>query len=226
MTKDPLNPQDAMIDETKTPSFAPRNIQADRQLSKSSGRGLRYALLASGMLALVGVITLLIQTKEDAISFKVTPQEAATDTTEKTLTLEGVVYKGQTSEGEDFVLFADRTAESPDEDGKITMIAPRAKIDQPNDQSLTIRSNEGVYFQQVEHIHLSGRVVIVQPETGYTLYTEAVSARLEEDIIESLTTVRGFGPSSSITADGMIITNRGRDVVFVGNSALVLEDIK
>lgn len=54
MTKDPLNPQDAMIDETKTPSFAPRNIQADRQLSKSSGRGLRYALLASGMLALVG----------------------------------------------------------------------------------------------------------------------------------------------------------------------------
>jgi len=218
--------KDNIPEDNKTPSFAPRSIAADRHIARSSGRGLRYALLGAGMLALVGVITLLIQNQEDAISFKITPQEPSTVSKDKTLTLEGVIYKGQTSEGKDFVLFADRTAESPDEDGKITMIAPRAKIDQPNDQSFTIRSNEGVYYQQVEHIHLSGRVVIVQPETGYTLYTEAASAKLKEDLIESQSTVRGFGPSSTITADGMRITNNGRDVVFIGKSALELEDIK
>lgn len=187
---------------------------------------MRYAFLAAGMLALAGVISLLIQHQEESISFKVTPQEASTAASEKTLTLEGVVYKGQTNEGEDFVLFADKTSENPDEDGKITMIAPRAKIDQSDNQSLTIRSNEGIYYQLAEHINLSGRVVIVQPETGYTLYTESASARLDDDIIESLTTVRGFGPNSSITADGMRITNSGRDVVFIGNSELVIEDLK
>ncbi len=226
MTNDITDTHHPMTEDTKTPSFAPRDIRADNQMARSPGRGLRYALLAAGMLALGGVITLLIQNQEESISFKITPQEPSAITADKTLTLEGVVYKGQTSEGEDFVLFADRTAESPDEDGKITMIAPRAKIDQPNDQSLTIRSNEGIYYQLVEQINLSGRVVIVQPETGYTLYTEAASAKLEEDLIESQTTVRGFGPSSSITADGMLITNSGRDVIFIGNSALVLEDFK
>ena len=215
-----------MTDHNKTPSFSPRKISTDNQMSTSSSRWMRYAFLAAGMLALAGVISLLIQHQEKSISFKVTPQEASTVTGEKPLTLEGVVYKGQTNKGEDFVLFADKTSENPDEDGKITMIAPRAKIDQSNNQSLTIRSNEGIYHQLAEHINLSGRVVIVQPETGYTLYTESASARLEEDIIESLTTVRGFGPNSSITADGMRITNNGRDVVFIGNSELVLEDIK
>ena len=122
------------------------------------------------------------------------------------------------------MLFADVATEDADQQGLIEMLAPRAKLDQPDQQSLTIRSNEGVYYADDEELQLTGRVVIVQPDTGYTLYTEAARAWLDAGIVESTDDVHGYGPDSMITSKGMVISRPDNNVIFTGKSALVIEE--
>jgi hypothetical protein len=64
----------------------------------------------------------------------------------------------------------------------------------------------------------------VQPDTGYTLYTDAARAWLDDVIVESTDDVHGYGPDSMVTAKGMIISRPDNNVIFTGKSALVIEE--
>ncbi len=64
----------------------------------------------------------------------------------------------------------------------------------------------------------------MQPDTGYTLYTDVARALLDEGIVESTNDVHGYGPDSMITAKGMIISKPDNNVIFTGKSALVIEE--
>jgi LPS export ABC transporter protein LptC len=181
-------------------------------------------LILTGFIGLAGVSSLLIWEQSDTVNIQVTVTNHALPANSQSFRLEGATYKGNTADGDAYVLFADVATEDADQQGVIEMLAPRAKLDQPDQQSLTIRSNEGVYYADDEELQLTGRVVIVQPDTGYTLYTDAARAWLDAGIVESTDDVHGYGPDSMITAKGMVISRPDNNVIFTGKSALVIEE--
>lgn len=222
-----------MTSDQQKPSFAPRVAREQRPASDSdtayqvatwSGQRWRYALILTGLIGLAGVGSLLIWEQNDTVNIQVTATNPALPANSQSFRLEGATYKGNTADGDAYVLFADVATEDADRQGVIEMVAPRAKLDQPDQQSLTIRSNEGVYYANDEELQLTGRVVIVQPDTGYTLYTDAARALLNEGIVKSTDDVHGYGPDSMITAKGMIISKPDNNVIFTGKSALVIEE--
>ena len=222
-----------MTSDQQKPSFAPRMAPEQRPGSESdtayqvatwSGQRWRYILILTGFIGLAGVSSLLIWEQSDTVNIQVTVTNHALPANSQSFRLEGATYKGNTADGDTYVLFADVATEDADQQGVIEMLAPRAKLDQPDQQSLTIRSNEGVYYVDDEELQLTGRVVIVQPDTGYTLYTEAARAWLDAGIVESTDDVHGYGPDSMITSKGMVISRPDNNVIFTGKSALVIEE--
>jgi LPS export ABC transporter protein LptC len=222
-----------MTSDQQKPSFAPRVAPEQRSASESdtaqqvaiwSGQRWRYILILTGFIGLAGVSSLLIWEQSDTVNIQVTATNPALPANSQSFRLEGVTYKGNTDDGDAYVLFADVATEDAEQQGVIEMLAPRAKLDQPDQQSLTIRSNEGVYYADDEELQLTGRVVIVQPDTGYTLYTDAARAWLDDGIVESTDDVHGYGPDSMVTAKGMIISRPDNNVIFTGKSALVIEE--
>ena len=222
-----------MTSDQQKPSFAPRMAPEQRPGSESdtayqvatwSGQRWRYILILTGFIGLAGVSSLLIWEQSDTVNIQVTVTNPELPTNSQSFRLEGATYKGNTADGDAYVLFADVATEDADQQGLIEMLAPRAKLDQPDQQSLTIRSNEGVYYADDEELQLTGRVVIVQPDTGYTLYTEAARAWLDAGIVESTDDVHGYGPDSMITSKGMVISRPDNNVIITGKSALVIEE--
>ncbi|MGB1919456.1 MAG: LPS export ABC transporter periplasmic protein LptC [Candidatus Puniceispirillales bacterium] len=209
------------------PSFAPRTAPHDdhnQQLPSWNDQRWRYVLILTGLIGLAGIGSLLIWEGNDTMNIQVSSPHSDLTAKSKSFRLEGATYKGNTADGDEYVLFADAATEDADRQGIIEMVAPRAQLDQPDQQSVTIRSNDGIYYANDKELSLTGRVVIVQPDTGYTLYTDAAHALLDEGIVESTNDVHGYGPDSMITAKGMIISKPDNNVIFTGKSALVIEE--
>lgn len=223
-----------MASDQHKPSFAPRatrqQMPSDRDandngsIAEYQGNRLRYALILMGLIGLAGIGSLLIWDANDSVNIQITSTTPDLSAKGNSFRLEGATYKGNTADGDEYVLFADVATEDANQQGVIEMVSPRAKLEQPDQQSITIRSNEGVYKEKLEELTLTGRVVVVQPETGYTLFTEEARAFLDEGIVESTDDVHGYGPDSVIKAKGMILSKPENNVIFTGKSQMIIEE--
>ena len=219
------NDQQGQAKQGKTYSFAPRAetisagtreaIQTDRQR-----KYLRYLLLGAVLITASIGVSFISLTEHDDIKIKV--EQTIKDETNE-LVLEGVTYKGLTSEGNDFIVLAETAAENPDQPDQIKLTSPRARVDTDSGNPMTIRSNNGLFFRNDDRVDLDGRVVIVRPDLGYTLLTEQAQAFLDTGMMTSDVLVRGFSPQGQVTADGMVIKDHGQDVLFKGKSVLTLK---
>ena len=222
MTTPPPTYQDK---QGKTYSFAPRSepisdgtrdlLQSDKQ------RNYQRYLVLIALLVLAGIgLSFISLTEEEEIKIQV---ESTIQEESGALVLEGVTYKGLTSEGNDFIVLAETAAENPDKPDQVALTSPRALVDTDTGNPMTIRSNNGLFFRNDDRVDLDGRVVIVRPDLGYTLLTEQAVAFLDSGIMTSNVQVRGFSPQGQVTADGMEIKDHGRDVLFKGKSILTLK---
>ncbi len=209
----------------KTYSFAPRSepisdgtrdlLQSDKQ------RNYQRYLVLIALLVLAGIgLSFISLTEEEEIKIQV---ESTIQEESGALVLEGVTYKGLTSEGNDFIVLAETAAENPDKPDQVALTSPRARVDTDTGNPMTIRSNNGLFFRNDDRVDLDGRVVIVRPDLGYTLLTEQAVAFLDSGMMTSNVQVRGFSPQGQVTADGMEIKDHGRDVLFKGKSILTLK---
>jgi len=222
MTTPPPTDQDK---QGKTYSFAPRSepisdgtrdlLQSDKQ------RNYQRYLVLIALLVLAGIgLSFISLTEEEEIKIQV---ESTIQEESGALVLEGVTYKGLTSEGNDFIVLAETAAENPDKPDQVALTSPRARVDTDTGNPMTIRSNNGLFFRNDDRVDLDGRVVIVRPDLGYTLLTEQAVAFLDSGMMTSNVQVRGFSPQGQVTADGMEIKDHGRDVLFKGKSILTLK---
>lgn len=206
-------------------SFAPRT--RDTSSAKSMVEASRrHRAIRAGLIIGVGVVVVAVggllglggQT-DIKVQLK-----AETETTPETrnVELKGVSYKGVTSGGNEFIVLADTAIENPDKPNQIDMSSPRARVDTTNGRPITIRSNEGEFYRDENRVNLTGRVVIVRPDLGYTLLTEEADADLKTGRIISQREVRGYGPKANIRSNGMIIEEKGNDLTFIGHAILVL----
>jgi len=209
----------------KSFSFAPR--KRDRSSAKSMvdasrrHRAIRAGLILGVGVTIIAIGSLLGLSKTTDIKVQI-KAETVTSPESRDVELKGASYKGVTSGGNDFIVLADTATENPDRPDLINMDSPRARVETASGNPITIRSNEGEFFRDENKVHLTGRVVIVRPDLGYTLLTEKADADLDTGRMTSDTEVRGYGPKANIRSNGMIIEDKGNDLTFLGHAVLVL----
>ena len=148
--------------------------------------------------------------------------ETASVSQEGTVSIEGLSFQGVTDSGRDFAILADRASESTDRPDLVTLVSFQAEVDTAAGHPITIRSDNGELLRSSNTVNLSGDVVIVRPDLGYTLMTEEAFADLNSGELVSTVPVRGTGPDGSVDAGGIIISGNEEGIVFTGRTTLVI----
>ena len=213
----------------KSFTFAPRGISSAQPVERilegdRQRKSLRFSLMiGTGVVAAV-VLSFISLTAEEEIKVQVAADAPKVEAT-GSLELKGLTYKGITNDGNDFIVLAEIARETPDKPDEVELISPRARVDTTSGNPMTLRSNEGQFNRLAQRVHLNGRVVIVRPDIGYTLMTEAAIADLNSGKMSSDQLVRGFSPRARVKAQGMVINNNGLDVLFTGKSTLTIRQL-
>ena len=220
---DPLN-----LDKTTTKRFAFAPRERDRSdtansITENSRQRRNRRFMLTVIIGLVALITVAIVSfgDDDETAVQITAENASVSQT-GAVALEGVSYQGVTGEGKNFVILAETAFENTTQPDLVNMVSPRARVDTVSGNPITIQSNNGEFMRVDKTVNLSGRVVIVRPDLGYTLLTEEAFADLGKGMMKSEKPVRGFSPNGNISAGGLIITENSEDILFTGKSRLVI----
>ena len=206
-------------------SFVPREMTDDniaRSIASNSKRRRTQGILlaaSAGFIVLLGMF--LIGFDEENIEVQVSVEKADVEKS-GSIHLQGLSYRGVTQDGNDFVLLAETASENEQKPDQVLMTSPRARVDTDTGNPITIRANEGDFSRSENTVNLTGRVVIVRPDLGYTLLSDQVFTNLDTGVMVSDTPVRGFSPTTRINADGMVIAEEARDILFTGKSRIIL----
>ncbi len=193
------------------------DVIAESRQQKNLRLGL---ILVIGLIAIT-ILSFISLTAEEDIKVQVS-SETSKFQESTTNALDGLTYRGVTTNGNDFIILAETAREVSDLPNVVDLNTPRARLDTKNGNPMTLRSNQGRLSRSDERVDLVGRVVIVRPDIGYTLRTEAAVMHLDTGIITSNQLVKGDSPRAQIKADGIVIANNGRNVLFTGKSRLTI----
>jgi LPS export ABC transporter protein LptC len=207
-------------------TFAPKTATTERPLewileNNRQRRNIRFALMAGIAFIAAIIMSFMSFTSDSEVKVQITSNPTSIKES-ATLKLSGLTYKGVTSDGNDFIVLAETAWETPEKPNLVELVSPRARVDSDADNPITLRANNGYFDRINERINFNGRVVIVRPDIGYTLRTEAAIAHLNSGIMTSDQRVRGFSPQGQVQSEGMIIGKNGQDVLFTGKSILTL----
>ena len=192
-------------------SFAPRGADDLAARNVVSGerqrRSLRNVILGGVLVISGAIISALVISNEKEIKVQVAEEKEEVKKPSSGLELKGLSYKGITSDGNDFIVLAETAIEDQNQPELVELKSPRARVDTTSGNPMTLRSLSGSFYRDQDRVDLNGRVVIVRPDIGYTLMTSDQE-------------VRGFSPRARVRADGMVISERGENVLFTGKSTL------
>lgn len=98
---------------------------------------------------------------------------------------------------------------------------PKADITLKDGSWLVLTANTGLLTPKTKMLELSGAVNLFH-DSGYELRTAHAMIDLEKGSAVSDRPVDGQGPFGNINAEGLRLTDKGKDIVFTGKARLVL----
>lgn len=98
---------------------------------------------------------------------------------------------------------------------------PKADVTLKDGSWLVLTANTGLLTPKTKMLELSGAVNLFH-DSGYELRTSHAMIDLAQGSAISDKPVEGQGPFGTINADGMRLTDKGKDIVFTGKARLVL----
>ncbi len=226
------NPPNKKAERAKL-SFAPSNHtqrQATQSIVKKDQQRRRWQLAASVICGIIiaGVIYLTTADNRDVTvqTAASAPPNSPQDEAASGLQFEGLTYKGTTKDGQSFTLLAKAASETTDNPGHVVLTAPKARIDTESGDMMTIRAAHGELFRGKNLFEMSGNVVIIRPDIGYTLLMESATAHLNNGSLTSNSLVKGHSQQSEIKSGGIEINDQGRIILFKGKTQLILKQKK
>jgi LPS export ABC transporter protein LptC len=222
----PTTPPDTSAPEQrKTYSFAPR--PSNQEMSASSivsglrqRRSIRNLILLAVLIIGGGVISALITSEEEDIKVQVTEESPEAEQPSGSLEVKGLNFRGITKDGNDFLVSAETARELENEPNLVQLTSLRAEVQTPSGKPMTLRSERGTFHRSEARVILEGGVVIDRPDIGYILRTERAVAYLDNGLITSDRRVQGSTPSYTIDADGIVISDGGKNITFKGELTL------
>lgn len=98
---------------------------------------------------------------------------------------------------------------------------PKADITLKDGSWLVLTANTGLLVPTSKQLELNGQVNLFH-DSGYELRTTHAMIDLEKGSAVSDQPVEGQGPFGNINAQGMSLTEKGKDIVFTGKAKLIL----
>ena len=208
---------DNQDNQQRAAKFAPRDRQTEPET-----RRIRASLLFLGLGVLLTFGTVLwlgLFNQQDEIRLEIS--DLKVDETGD-LELTGAIYRGQTARGEPFEITANVARER--ENGVVDLSSPTAQLRQANGDVMDISSATGVYQPAETEIELFGDVVITSRDTGLVMTAQAVQANLEAGNMISETPVRVESDNGVIVSKGMLVTERGKMIIFTGKTRMTIHN--
>jgi lipopolysaccharide export system protein LptC len=111
----------------------------------------------------------------------------------------------------------------PDPGGDaIILERPNADIGLKDDAWLAARADRGYYNRKTEQLRLDGSVNLFH-DRGFELRTERVNVDLKNGIAWGDDAVEAVGPQGVLRSEGLRVLDKGRRVIFTGQSHLTFE---
>ncbi len=208
--------------------FAP---QVARRLGRGYSRfvGAMKVLLPAGALVLIGLVVAwpylgdsdggfnigfsdLVLSEAEGPNI-VNPRLVGTDSSDNPFTLTADLAKNfrPGKNGEDFW-----ASETP-----VDLEMPKADLTLDDGSWLVLTANTGQLIPTNKTLELSGDVTLFH-DLGYELNTSAATIDLEAGAALSDKPVEGQGPFGTLTAEGMRLTDKGRNIVFTGKARMLI----
>lgn len=210
-------------------SFLDRKHRQDHPTVQRDGRGkdrysrfvgaMKFVLpgLAAGMLALILIWPNL---KVAESGFRVGFLSGLKLDSLENLTLVRARYVGTDKENRPYMVTAEMANQVSPASERITLSVPAADITLEDGKWVALTAKSGEFDQKAKKLVLWGEVSIFHDD-GYSFQTESAQVDLELGNAEGDDPVVGYGPLGSLTAKGFRVIDKGRRIIFTGESHLI-----
>lgn len=128
-------------------------------------------------------------------------------------------YFSVDEKGQPFSLTAKRAKESDTASGLVNLDEPEAEMTELDGAWVTLRARTGYYNRQTRLLRMVGAVRILRDD-GTEYHTEEAFADVAAGTSWGDVRIVGQGPQGEVAAEGFRMTDRGRTIVFVNQSAV------
>jgi lipopolysaccharide export system protein LptC len=127
----------------------------------------------------------------------------------------GVVIRGRDQQQNPFILYAD-SAHAPTLASDVLLHKVRVDLTVSEGDLLSLTSDEGVFNQTNQTLHLKGNVMMLKKQDTFRLKDLIIDLKTQQ--ASSLSGVDAALPMGKITAEGLRITDQGKTITFEGKS--------
>jgi lipopolysaccharide export system protein LptC len=181
---------------------------------------LRIALPMAALLLVALVIAWPQIQNRERPGFSLTPTRADPKEVEQ-LTMVNPRFVGLDSKQQPYTVTAQSATQDRAGADIILLNRPQADILLANGAWVTVTGRVGRYSQKQQILDIEGDIDVFH-DSGYEFHTERAQIDLANDTINGDVPVTGHGPGGAIDAQGFMILDHGRTVIFTGDSKLHL----
>jgi lipopolysaccharide export system protein LptC len=194
--------------------FAPRD--AGHVLSALPRRRgfVRFMKFILPMIALATVVTVIAwpQMAKKRMAIPLTFSDV--ETANAALVMNNPRYRGTDTNGQPYVVTADRAIQDPNDDKQVTLDRVQADITMTNGEWWSLNSDTGLYNGTSQILDLFGNIN-VYGDRGTEMHGHSAEINLQTKVISSDEKVWGQASFGTINANGLRVYDRGRVIVFI-----------
>lgn len=218
-----LNRQPAQ-DRDTTPDTAGEPVSQPPRLSMRNGYSLFVGTLKVVLPALAVAMILLVvvwpQFAPDDSRFRLGISDLSPDSAGN-LTMVNPRFQGRDTEDRPFSVVAKSASQAKSGADRVELDAPKADITLADGAWVALTADNGVFYRDRQQLDLDGHVSLFH-DHGFELHTAAALVDLKAGTATSTTPVSGQGPTGHLEAQGFRLEDKGRTIIFTGNSKLTL----
>ncbi len=133
-------------------------------------------------------------------------------------------YQGVDGRGQPFVITAESAIKKDPESEIVELDSPQADVTLEDGTWIALKADFGAYREKQQVVELIGGVNLFH-DAGYEFQTRTARLNIQEGYAEGYTAVVGHGPFGEIRSQGFRILDKGRRVMFLGRTRLLLRQV-
>lgn len=137
------------------------------------------------------------------------------------LTMLNPRYLGTDAAQRPFVVTAKVAEQDPKEQRRVTLTDVQADMIDGDGSWFSVRARGGIFHQGDNSLYLVGPIDMFSA-AGYEFHTGSAHVDLNAGTAETVDKVAGHGPFGRVTADRLLVSERGRVLLFAGHVQLVI----
>lgn len=207
----------------ETAALAPPRIALPRYSGRSSYSffvGFLKVTLPAVAVALILLIIAWPQLQFDDGAVSVSLSDLGPEQAEN-LSMLNPRFQGMDERNRPFNVTASEASQQTGDSSEVALDAPRADLTLDDGSALALSAESGVYDRKAKTLNLDGEVTLLH-DRGMEILTEEAEVDLEAGRAQGNAPVAGQGTTGDLTAEGFVVLDRGKRILFTGQSRLLI----